>query len=299
MNAVRAFEAAARHKSVTQAATELCVTPTAISHQIRLLEEFLQFKLFTRRSSKLELTPATVTSVGKITAALDLIDSALKELSEPDNQRERFMLGASSSFTSLWLMPRLQTFLKESNDMDITVKSYHSRAEIEVESTDLQICEWETTLDRLIEPFMEEEIIPVCSPTLAAHYGSDPAQLFRYAPLIHFEQQAPAINEFPDWVQYLRKYGINRDDVNQGTRFNHNVAAIDAVKAGFGAYLGRSLLVEGALERGELVQIGAPFPVRNRYYLVSHWKPRAPHAVTRFKDWLYRQVQGSARVQVL
>lgn len=77
LNAVRAFEAAARHKSLVRAADELCVTPTAVSHQIRLLEDFLQTKLFLRKNSRLEFTTGTQECLDKLTDALDLIDDAL------------------------------------------------------------------------------------------------------------------------------------------------------------------------------------------------------------------------------
>lgn len=300
LNAIRAFEAAARHRSVTQAANELHVTPTAVSHQIKFLENFLQSKLFIRRNSRLELTPDSEACLNKISDALDLIDNALVQLKHPEDRRERFIVGASASFTSLWLMPRMQSFIHSAPEIDITLKTFLHRAAIESEQPDLQICNWETSLDRKIEPLMDEEVIPVCSAELASEHGGASAALLEELPLIHFERRVPAINgQYPDWAHYFREFGVHRTDIAQGPKFNHNVAAIDAARAGLGVLLARSVLVERCLDRKELVQVGEAYPIRSRYYLVSPWVPEAPRALNRFKDWLVSQVASSKRVQVV
>jgi LysR family transcriptional regulator, glycine cleavage system transcriptional activator len=299
LNAIRAFEAAARHRSVTQAANELHVTPTAVSHQIKFLENFLQSKLFIRRNSRLELTPDSEACLTKISDALDLIDNALVQLKHPEERRERFIVGASASFTSLWLMPRIQSFMQGAPEIDITLKTFLHRAAIESEQPDLQICNWETSLDRKIEPLMDEEVIPVCSPELAAQHGGISPGLLEQLPLIHFERRIPAINgQYPDWAHYFREFGVHHDDLTQGPKFNHNVAAIDAARAGLGVLLARSVLVEGYIQRKELVQVGEAYPIRSRYYLVTPWQPEAPRALSRFKEWLYNQVATSKRVHV-
>lgn len=300
LNAVRAFEAAARHQSLVRAADELCVTPTAVSHQIRLLEDFLQFKLFLRKNSRLELTPDSRACFGKLTEALDLIDDALMTLKEPEESRERIMVGASASVASLWLMPRMQGFVRLAPDIDVTISAFMQRSVIEAENADLSICNWQTTLDRRVEPLMEEEILPVCAPSLAAEYGELSFDSLRELPLIHVDRSRPdASGRYPDWERYLREYGIHRTDTTKGPRFNQSGTAIDAAKSGLGALLGRSILVEAALQRGELVQIGEAYPVRSPYFLVSPWQPSAPGATTRFKDWLFSQVKPDSGLHVI
>ncbi|RYE37792.1 MAG: LysR family transcriptional regulator, partial [Hyphomicrobiales bacterium] len=185
LNAVRAFEAAARYKSLVRAADELCVTPTAVSHQIRLLEDFLQAKLFLRKNSRLELTADSRACLGKLTNALDLIDEALMSLREPVDARQRLLVGASASVASLWLMPLMTDFVGSSPDIDVTITTFIKRQEIENGDNDLWICNWQTALDRRIEPLMEEEIIPVCSPLLVERYGSRSSDILRDVPLIH------------------------------------------------------------------------------------------------------------------
>jgi|EndMetStandDraft_3_1072993.scaffolds.fasta_scaffold91716_2 LysR family glycine cleavage system transcriptional activator len=291
LNAVRAFEAAARYKSLVRAADELCVTPTAVSHQIRQLEDFLQAKLFLRKSSRLELTPDSMAYLGKLTHALDLIDEAMTSLRQHTDERQRVMVGASTSVAQFWLMPRMSYFVEAAPDIDVTVTTFIKREEIENEESDMWICNWQPTIERRIEPLMEEEIIPVCSPELAARYGNRPSDILAAVPLVHnhwhkVEQSGP----YPDWERYLREFGIHRSDIFKGPRFNASSPCIDAAKSGIGAILGRSLLIKDALETGRLIQIGEAYPIRSPYFLVSPWSSDVPSAVSRFKDWLFGQV---------
>lgn len=293
LNAVRAFEAAARHQSLVRAADELCVTPTAVSHQIRLLEDFLQFKLFLRKNSRLELTPESRVCLERLTEALDTIDEAMNVLRKPNEARDRLQVGASASVASLWLIPRLQSFVRQTPDIDVSVTTFVDRVAIEARNPDLWICNWQTDLDRRIEPLLEEEILPVCSPALAKEYGELSFDSLRELPLIHVDRSKPDPNgQYPSWERYLHEYGITRGSVSKGPRFNQGGPAIDAAKAGFGALLGRSILMEDALAKGELVQIGEAYPIRNKYYVVSGWHSGSA-AVDKFKDWLFGQVKLS------
>jgi LysR family glycine cleavage system transcriptional activator len=292
LNAVRAFEAAARYKSLVRAADELCVTPTAVSHQIRLLEDFLQTKLFLRKNSRLELTADSRACLGKLTNALDLIDEALMSLRDPVDTRQRLMVGASASVASLWLMPRMSNFMDAWPEIDVTITTFIKRNEIENDEADLWIANWQVALDRRIEPLMEEEIVPVCSPSLAARFGNRSSDVLRDVPLIHTDRVKTDQNgPYPDWERYLREFGVTRNDLGKGARFNQASPAIEAAKAGLGAIMGRSILIADALKAGTLVQIGEAYPVRSPYFLVSPWTPTAPNTVNNFKDWLHHQVE--------
>ncbi len=292
LNAVRAFEAAARYKSLVRAADELCVTPTAVSHQIRLLEDFLQTKLFLRKNSRLELTQESRAVLGKLTNALDLIDESLISLMAPEDDRQRIMVGASASVASLWLLPRMSQFVEAAPEIDVTITTFVKRQDIENDDTDLWICNWQTAVDRRVEPLMEEEIIPVCSPALAARYGNRWGDILREVPLIHQDRVKVESGPYPDWDRYLREYGVSRNDISKGPRFNQSSPSIEAARIGLGAILGRSLLIEELLQTGKLVQIGEAYPIRSPYYLVSSWSPTVPKTVNRFKDWLFDQVRA-------
>ncbi len=123
------------------------------------------------------------------------------------------MVGASASVASLWLMPLMSDFVGASPEIDVTITTFIKRQEIENEEADLWICNWQTALDRRIEPLMEEEIIPVCSPLLVERYGSRSNDILRDVPLIHIDRVKSDQNgPYPDWERYLREFGISRND---------------------------------------------------------------------------------------
>ena len=122
LNALRAFECAARHLSFTRAAAELCVTPTAISHQIRSLEEFLETTLFERKSGKLVLTPATASALQELSEGFNKLESALLTLNRRGG-RQKITVAASPSVAALWLMPKLQRFFVDAPEIDVSISS--------------------------------------------------------------------------------------------------------------------------------------------------------------------------------
>ena len=301
LNAIRAFEAVARNTSVAKAAEELCVTPTAVSHQIRLLEDFLQTELFVRKNSRIYLTPESTANLSRITQALDLIDESILSLKAVEEKKmRRLSVAASTSFASFWLMPRLRKFLDRAPDVDLCLHTFISRKEAESQDSDLRICNWQSQLDCQIEPLMEEESMPVCTPELAARFGNDAQAILKSAPLIHVDRsQLGFEGNYPDWARYLGDYGVNRDDVMHGARFNQAGTAIDAARSGVGLLLGRSLLVEKFIASGELVTVAESFPERSPYYLLSPWKTDQRKTMQAFRDWLVESVQGCRAVHLL
>lgn len=289
LNAVRAFEAAARHLSLVKAADELCVTPTAVSHQIRQLEEFLQLKLFLRRNNRLELKPESQVFLDRLSEALDTIDSAMGALGDVPRPRDSLSVGASASLAEMWLMPRMESFLRDEAALDVSILTFLSSKEIDNRRPDLWICNWEPEPDRRFEPLFDEQIVPVCAPQLAMRYGSDALQRI---PLVHVDPHHAQASSarYPNWEQYLAEYGVRRGDARVGPRFNQASAAIGAARAGLGAVLGRSVLIQKALATGELVPLGEAYPVHNHYYVVSEWRSRSD-SLDRFKDWLFSQAR--------
>lgn len=293
LNAIRAFEATARHGSVARAADELCVTPTAVSHHIRVLEDFLQANLFVRKNSRIELAPEARNSVTRISQALDLIEDAMSALGQIERaDRQRISVMAGASVVALWLMPRLSDFLRTEPDVDINLRTFLSRKEAEQQEADIRICNWYSSLDCQIEPLVEEEIVPVCSPKFLAQFGNNTRDVLRHAPLIHVDPHRDGPdNIYPDWERYLAEYGVCRSDIGHGPRFNQSGSAIEAASAGIGVILGRSLLTERALATGQLVPVAECYPVRSPYFIVSSWKEESKEALQQFKDWLLSKVQ--------
>lgn len=298
LNAIRAFEATARNSSVVRAADELCVTPTAVSHQLRLLEDFLQTELFIRRNARIELTAEARSSVAQISQALDLINDAVLTLAgESGAGRRRLTIAASASVTSLWLMPQISDFLKVEPEIDINVRTFLTRREAEAQEADIRIVNWQTTLDCRVDKLLEEEIIPLCAPAVLAAHDGDRRRVLEAAPLVHVDRVQDGFDgTYPDWGRYLAEAGISRSDVAHGPRFNTAGTAMEAAIAGVGVILGRSLLTARALARGELVPLAGAYGIRSPYYLLTPWKVDNNGAMQGCKDWLMGRGRERAMV---
>ncbi|WP_375688594.1 LysR substrate-binding domain-containing protein [Pseudooceanicola sp. LIPI14-2-Ac024] len=299
LNAIRAFEAVARHTSVAKAANELCVTPTAVSHQIRLLEDFLQVELFERRKSRIYPTPEALANLARIGQALDLIDEAVLSLTElGDEEYRKLSVSAPASLASLWLVPRLGHFLAGAPTIDLSLRTYLNRADAETHDTDLKICPWQGGGAGFhAEPLVDEGSQPVCSPELAARFGDDKDAVLREAPLIHVDRAPQGYEgDYPDWNRYFGEYGLRRDCAH-GVRFNQSGQAVEAAMAGAGLLLGRSLLVAKAMDEGRLVPVAESYPVRTPYYLLSPYAPKSRQAIDTFKDWLVAAARTETPLQ--
>jgi LysR family glycine cleavage system transcriptional activator len=285
LNAVRAFEAAARHKNLVRAAEELCVTSTAVSHQVRLLEDFLQVKLFDRRSGRMELTTAGEGCLGDLTEALDRIDATFATLSR-EGGRERLTVAASASVTSLWLLPRLQRFVHSAPNTDVILNAFNNVAALDAKNIDVAISNWTVAGDRHVELLMEEEIVPVCAPELLAD-GLSAMDALHCLPLLHDDKRTPRVNGlFPSWESYFNQMGFRHRDTNKGLRFNQSNLAVEAAIEGYGILLGRTKLIAPALEDGRLVQIADAYPIRYPYFIVSS-KQVSSSACDMFRSWLH------------
>ncbi|SFR12187.1 LysR substrate-binding domain-containing protein [Poseidonocella sedimentorum] len=297
LNAIRAFEAVARNNSVAKAANELCVTPTAVSHQIRLLEDFLQVELFERKNSRVYPTPEATLHVRQITQALDLIDDSVKSLAAVrDHEHRKLSVSAPASLASLWLVPRLGRFIEAQPDVDLSLRTYLNRRDAEQHDSDIKICPWSQGVSGFqSEPLVEEASTPVCAVELAERFDGDPERILREAPLIHVDR-APGGYEgdLPDWARYMSEFGIDRRDHSHGLRFNQSGQAVEAALSGVGVLLGRSLLVQKALEDGRLVAVAECYPVRTPYYVQCPSKPKSDETLQKFKNWLQEAVRPEA-----
>ena len=298
LNAVRAFEAAARYQNLVRAADELCVTPTAVSHQVRVLEDFLQIRLFNRQSGRLELTAGAKTCFAKLTDALDRIDFALAEVKKADS-RERIVVAASPSVTSLWLLPRLLRFMAAAPMVDVEVTTLGSPSNPENAEADIMICNWNTAGERRIEPLMEEEVIPVCAPSLLGQKSSVGRGALTELPLLHDDKHRPATTApFPTWDRYFSEFDLPLHNTAKGLRFNQSSHAVEAAMDGLGVLLGRSQLVRSALDEGRLVQVSEAYSVRFQYFVVSSWQMHSKPGVL-FREWLQSEAGKPAHLKAV
>jgi LysR family glycine cleavage system transcriptional activator len=286
LNALRAFESAARHLSFTRAADELCVTPTAISHQIRSLEEFLEAPLFERRNGRLTMTAAASAALDELSDGFNKLESAISPLCRR-GKRQKITVAASPSFASLWLMPRLQRFCETAPDVDVSIAAVIAPRDFDEAAHDVSICSFEEHPNRKVDYLMDEQIMPVCSPDLLPSDFAGRRAAMARLPLIHDDKP---YERFPTWRRYFEEIEVAVPDTTSGLHFNQSSLAIDAAMKGHGMLLGRSRLIAPALAEGRLALVlETAHPVAGHYYTVRQ-SGAVSKPVRTFLDWLASEV---------
>ena len=274
LNGLRAFEAAARHMSFTDAADELSVTQAAISHQVRGLEQRLGLKLFVRRNRSLLLSEAG--------QAYDQLNEATEKLLQKD-RGGHLTVTTTASFAMKWLVPRLGGFQRANPEIDVRISTGTGLIDFSREDVDIGIRygrgQWPGLIaDRLVG----EDVTPVCAPSLLKGPTplKKPADLKRFT-LLH-------IGSFPDdWQVWLTAAGVKGVDASRGVSFDFPLAAYQAAMDGLGVALGRQPLVEPDLKAGRLVM---PFDFKRSsefaYYLVYPPEAIRRRKIKAFRDWV-------------
>ena len=282
LNGLRTFEAAARHRSFTRAAEELGVTQTAVSHQIRTLEERLGLKLFDRRGRALRLTEAAESYLPSVRSAFDELHDATDRLIRRDADAT-LTVSTLPSFAAKWLIPRLGEFQDRHPDISIRITTSMARVDFDRDDVDVAIRygrgDWPgVRLDRLVG----EDIFPVCSPKLldGPHPLRRPDDLASHT-LLH------VVGFLQDWQVWLTAANVDHADPSSGPRFDLIINALQAAIDGLGVALGRTALVEGDLAAGRLV---APFdislPSEAAYYAVAPEQTADRPKIEAFREWL-------------
>jgi len=289
LNALRAFEAAARHLSFTKAADELNVTQAAVSHQVKALEDQIGIQLFLRRNRQLILTDAGQTLLPDLIGAFDAMDTALARVKRRD-QAGILTVATMDSLAAAWLMPRLGLFRDENPDIDIRLATSDIAVDYDRDGIDIGIRYGRGNWPGLIaEELMHEEIFPVCAPALIKRGPGlrTPADL-RHYPLIHDDMTE-------DWNMWLNAAGLRDIDPTRGTGYTHSNLVIQAAINAEGVALGRGLLVADAIGAGKLV---APFDLaltaEYRYYVACTETNYDRPKVRVFRDWLMREARMTA-----
>lgn len=303
LNAVRAFEAAARHMSISKAANELHVTPAAISRQVKLLEDHLGMQLFRRLNRALLLTHAGQACLPGLRDGLDQISNAVDRLRNVDAQIG-LTVSSSASIAAKWLVPRLHRFQAKHPDIDVRVAASHRLADFSRDEIDIAIRFGSGNHPGLrAERLMGEEVFPVCSPKIITEETPlrTPADLAHHTLLhdegyLHYADEGNKLHEtFPTWSSWLSDAGVDDIDTARGPRFSLSSTAIQAAVEGLGVTLGRSVLVESDLSTGLLMK---PFDVTAcstfAYYIVSPDKAMERDNVVAFRDWLFMEAGGRA-----
>ncbi|MDR3415230.1 MAG: transcriptional regulator GcvA [Nevskia sp.] len=303
LNALRAFEAAARHRSVNKAARELHVTPAAISHQIKALEEQLGVQLFKRMPRRIELTVAGETCLPKLSAAFLQMEEAIASL-RLMSQAGRILVNIPPALGARWLMPKLQRFSEVHPEIDLRIavrptmvdKARRERGETSyLEGADIAIRfgggEYP---DHVAHKLFTSYSTPMCSPRLleGEHPLRTPDDL-RHHTLLHFEDDWHTDAERPTWDTWLKAAGVKDVNTRRGPTFNHITLAMDAAADGMGVVLGVLIAASADIAAGRLV---VPFPlclpVGASYYLVYPAEREPDAAVRAFRDWVLSEARA-------
>ncbi len=289
LNALRAFEAAARHLSFTKAAGELNVTQAAISHQVKGLEDILGISLFRRFNRRLMLTDAGQTYQPALSEAFDRIESATRRM-RLEEQTGPLKVTVANSFAAKWLLPRLPAFRDREPDIDVMVAASDSLVDFTRDDFDMGI---RFGLGRYpglrVDLLFDDEVFPVCSPKLmeGPHPLLTPADL-KHQTLLHDEVGA---SEFPHWGNWLEKSGLRGIRHDRGHRYSHSSLVIQAAIGAQGVALTRASLVGLDLEAGRLVRPFGP-AMKSNYacYVVSPLSTADKPKIAAFRDWLFDEV---------
>lgn len=289
--AVQAFEAAARLSSFALAAEELFVTPSAISQQIKLLEEKFEVRLFHRVHRAVVLTDAGRRFAEEVSAAFLRIENATKELGRTAKS-DILTVHSTPSFATQWLMPRLARFSALYPDIDVRLNaSYPAAVDLLKGAADIDIRYGMGKLlpaGTMVFPFPPETIVPLCSPSLAD--GPNPIRSpedLRQHTLIHSEV---CFISWQDWMRHHRKVKL---DISRGPRFDRSFMAISAAVDGIGVCLESLLLVQRELETGRLVApLGLEGPqVQGYTFNILKSQAELPK-IRNFQDWLFEELKS-------
>ena len=284
LNAIRAFEAAARHLSFTKAAEELHVTQAAISHQVKALEGFLGLKLFARLNRALLLTDEGQLYLPTVRRAFDQLHEATNRLA--GNQAQgKLTVTTMPSFASRWLVPRLGRFIRAYPEIDIRLAPSGELVDFVREDVDLGIRYGRGRYPGLrVDRLMSEDVFPVCSPALlqGQHPLREPSDL-RYHILLHDDDHG-------DWRTWLLSAGVKDVDTHRGPVFTDSSMTIQAAVAGQGVALARGALAQDDLTSGNLVRaFKLSLPVEFAYYIVCPEQTADRPKVVAFREWLLNE----------
>jgi LysR family transcriptional regulator, glycine cleavage system transcriptional activator len=285
LRAVRAFEAFARHGTIAAAAAELDITSSAVSHQLQLLESFVQTPLTVRKGRTLALTDEGRDYYRSISTAFSVLRSATGFVRDRSSRRQ-ITISLIPLFGMGWFIPRLQTFLSANEDVDVTV-SYANHRNYRSDAADLSIRfgtgEWPGYNSQRL---MSGAVVPVCSATFRRRYGPfrKPGDLTQ-VPLVHDEDRST-------WVNWLHRAGVRHVTRTIGPLFEDGQLTLSATKADLGAALLRAPLIARELESGELVKLfDQELDDGRHYYLCMRVDTDQPDGAQRLAAWLLESIR--------
>jgi len=295
LNALRAFETSARCGGFTSAARELHVTPAAVSHQIKSLESHLGVELFRRLPRGLRITEAGRQLLPHLTKGFDHFARAVEDLSA-GGLAGPLAVSTAPSFATLWLVPRLSSFLRAHPDIQVTVLAAETPPDLSRGEVDIRLPYGMGNYPGLATKLlMREQIFPVCAPTLLNQLRLRRFSDLRHHTLLHDINTGPE-EPHMTWRRWLRDAGVSGVDADQGVKFGNSILLVEAAVRGQGVALGRLSLVGDHLATGRLVRpLKASQVADYAYYAVTTRSGAERPRVQAFLDWLDAEVERDAR----
>ena len=290
-NALLTFEAAARHLSFTRASLELFVSQTAVSQQIRRLENRLGKPLFVRHHRALELTEKGKQLHQAVTLGLGHIAQAMDEI--VDSGHEQIQVATTVAFATYWFAPRLSRFRASHPSADVRVLASDRDQDQLTDAVDLAlVCGNRDVPGWTMSRMFSEVVFPVCSPAyLELHPVSGPGDLPNHN-LLHLDRQHwDDVGWTPvDWKLWLEKFGVEYEPPHPIVTFNNYPMLVDAALNGEGIALGWRHLSERHLSKGWLVRpIEEEWDFERGYYLAFHQQPAQSPELLALHDWLLHE----------
>ncbi|MGF1743011.1 transcriptional regulator GcvA [Vibrio profundum] len=292
LNALRAFEASARHQSFSLAAKELNVTPAAVGQLVRSLEDWLDAPLFIRTTSgksRLQITDSAERALPDIRAGLDKLASGLERLQE-SVVGGVLTVTLSPAFAAKWLLPKLDRFQVQCENTDVRLDMSLSSVDFVARKIDIGIRyglgQWPNLK---AEKLLEEEVYPVCSPQfLANHPNLQQASSLMKTNLLH-DLSMEGYSGFPSWSMWLKMAGVSQETLVPSIQINNSAAVLQAAMEGHGVALARSVMAKDDLKAGRLVRLFPDIHLTSplAYYVVYRPEYADIEKVTSFRDWLF------------
>ena len=290
-----AFEAAARHLSFTKAAGELFLTQSAVSRQMRALEESLGGKLFERRTRALLLTERGQLLYKVVQEVLQDLQGTTEKLRGAAAART-VTVTTTPGFASLWLIPRLNGYLQDHPGVDVRISASYETVNLERDGVDLAIRYAPSASMGGERPLFEEDVVPVCSPALAADAARplrEPADLRAHV-LLHIDNPRAS---WIDWNLWLYAHGLRDFKPAGALQFSQYDQVIQAAASGQGVALGRLPLLRRMLRERQLVTPFKKSVVSSRgYYVVRSRRAAGKQDVPDFEAWLLEETKKDALV---
>ncbi len=291
LNPIRSFEAAARHRSFTEAAKELGVTQVAVSRQVRALEDYLGVALFVRDHRTITLTEHGAKLFPPVNRAFDEIFRALPTIGAR-NRQGALSIQSYTTFGQRWLVPRLSRFHERFKSIELRLTASVHPVDFDRQDIHAAIRTGKGRISGCTCDFLLPiELVPVCSPRLLESLNrSNSADLLGRHVLLH------SLARPDDWAAWLAAAGVAGVDPRSGLKFENSVLAYEAALQGIGLAMGVRVLVEPYLRLGSLVApFGPGLRLDSGYYLVRpEGRPMSP-ALRHFRAWLLEEATAARK----